>query len=143
MAHTPTVLVLDDDAGVRTSMALLLQVNGYQAVTASTLDEARTLLETTSIQALILDVGLKDGGTGLELLPTYVGTYGHFGALTAAERERPEFDKAPILVLTGGVLAPSEEMLITRKRAFLFYKPEGFDTLVKFLDELTGRDRPH
>jgi two-component system nitrogen regulation response regulator NtrX len=129
MAHTPTVLVLDDDAGVRTSMALLLQVNGYQAVTASTLDEARTLLETTSIQALILDVGLKDGGTGLELLRTI--------------RERPEFDKAPILVLTGGVLAPSEEMLITRKRAFLFYKPEGFDTLVKFLDELTGRDRPH
>jgi DNA-binding response OmpR family regulator len=129
MAHTPTVLVLDDDAGVRTSMALLLQVNGYQAVTASTLDEARTLLETTSIQALILDVGLKDGGTGLELLRTI--------------RERPEFDKAPILVLTGGVLAPSEKMLITRKRAFLFYKPEGFDTLVKFLDELTGRDRPH
>ncbi len=26
---------------------------------------------------------------GLELLPTYVGTYGHFGALTAAERELP------------------------------------------------------
>ena len=24
-----------------------------------------------------------------ELLPTYVGTYGHFGALTAAERELP------------------------------------------------------
>ena len=26
---------------------------------------------------------------GLELLPTYVGTYGHFGTLTAAERELP------------------------------------------------------
>ena len=26
---------------------------------------------------------------GLELLPTYVGTYGHLGALTAAERELP------------------------------------------------------
>lgn len=129
MADTPTVLVLDDDAGVRTSMALLLQVHGYQAVIAATVDEAHTLLATTSIQALILDVGLKDGGTGLELLQTI--------------RERPEFDKAPILVLTGGVVSPSEELLITRKRAFLFYKPEGFDTLVKFLDELTGRDRPH
>jgi len=129
MADIPTVLVLDDDAGVRTSMALLLQLHGYQGVMASTLDEARTLLATTSIHALILDVGLKDGGTGLELLRTI--------------RERPEFDKAPILVLTGGVVSPSEEMLITRSRAFLFYKPEGFDTLVKFLDELTGRDRPH
>jgi DNA-binding response OmpR family regulator len=129
MADNPMVLVLDDEDGVRTSMAQLLRLYGYQAVTASTLEEARTLLATTSIQALILDVGLKGGGTGLDLLCTI--------------RERPEFDKAPILILTGGVLAPSEEMLITKARAFLFYKPEGFDTLVKFLDELTGRDRPH
>ena len=78
---------------------------------------------------MILDVGLKEGGTGLDLLRTI--------------RERPEFDKAPILILTGGVLSPSEEILIKRSRAFLFYKPEGFDTLARFLDELTGRDRPH
>jgi DNA-binding response OmpR family regulator len=129
MADNPTVLVLDDDDGVRASMAQLLQLYGYATVTASTLEEANTLLGTTSIQALILDVGLESGGTGLDLLRTI--------------RERPEFDKAPILILTGGVLAPSEEMLITRSRAFLFYKPEGFDTLVNFLDELTGRDRPH
>jgi DNA-binding response OmpR family regulator len=129
MADTPTVLVLDDDEGVRTSMASLLELYGYGAVTASTLDEARTLLGNTTVQAQILDVVLKEGGTGLDLLRTI--------------RERPEFDKAPILILTGGVLSPSEEILIKRSRAFLFYKPEGFDTLARFLDELTGRDRPH
>ena len=125
----PTVLVLDDEPGVRTSMAQLLQLHGYGAVTAGTLDEARALLGTTSIQALIVDVGLKSGGTGLDLV--------------TAIRENREFDKAPILVLTGGLLTSSEELLITRCRAFLFYKPEGFDTLVRFLDELTGRDTPH
>ena len=129
MTDTPTVLVLDDDEGVRTSRASLLELYGYGAVTASTLDEARTLLGNTSVQALILDVGLKEGGTGLDLLRTI--------------RERPEFEKAPILILTGGVLSPSEEILIKRSRAFLFYTPEGFDTLARFLDELTGRDRPH
>ncbi len=129
MADDPTVLVLDDDIGVRTSMASLLKLHGYEAVTAGSLKEARELLVTTPIQALIVDVGLKDGGTGLELLHTI--------------RERREFDKAPILILTGGILTPAEELLITRNRAFLFYKPEGFDTLVRFLDELTGRDRPH
>ena len=129
MADDPTVLVLDDDVGVRTSMARLLELHGYQAVTAGSLQEARALLGTTSIQALIVDVALKDGGTGLELLQTI--------------RERSEFDKAPVLVLTGGILTPAEELLITRSRAFLFHKPEGFDTLVRFLDELTGRDRPH
>src|SRR5258707_14557776 len=108
MADNPTVLVLDDEEGVRTSMSQLLQLQGYETVMASTLEEARTLLGTTSIHALILDVGLKSGGTGLDLLRTI--------------RERPEFDKAPVLILTGGVLAPSEEMLITRSRAFLFYK---------------------
>lgn len=129
MADTPTVLVLDDDEGVRTTMASLLTVYGYAAVTAATLDEAHALLGHTSIQALILDVGLKGGGTGLDLLREI--------------RERPEFAKAPVLVLTGGVLSPSEEILIKRSRAFIFYKPEGFDTLARFLDDLTGRDRPH
>ena len=56
--------------------------------------------------------------------------------------QRPEFDKAPVLILTGATLSAAEEALITRNRGFLFYKPEGFDTLVRFLDVLTGRDRP-
>ena len=61
---------------------------------------------------------------GLELLPTYVGTYGHFGTLTAAERELPfllgarrdaEFDRVKNtlfwfvhgvgIVLAGGLVA--------------------------------------
>ena len=128
MADTPTVLVLDDDPGVRSSMERLLQVYGYGAVTVSTLDEAQEVLKSTPVQALILDVALQGDGTGLDLLRSI--------------RARPEFDKAPILIFTGGVLSDAEEALITRHRAFLFYKPEGFDTLVNFLDTLTGRDRP-
>jgi DNA-binding response OmpR family regulator len=129
MAASPTVLVLEDEAGARVSMAQLLKLSGYDAVTAGTIEEARALLVTTSIHALIIDVGLKDGGNGLDLLGTI--------------RDRPEFAKAPIIVFTGGLMSPSEELLITKSRAFLFYKPEGFDTLLKFLDELTGRDFPH
>jgi DNA-binding response OmpR family regulator len=125
----PTVLVLDDEAGTRTTMQQLLEVYGYDAVTAATLDEARTLLATSGIAALILDVGLQGNSNGLDLLQTI--------------RQRPEFNKAPILIFTGAVLSQPEETLITRHRAFLFYKPEGFDTLVNFLDTLTGRDRPH
>ena len=33
--------------------------------------------------------------------------------------------------------------MVTRQRAHLFYKPEGFESLVGFLDQLTGRDQPH
>lgn len=110
-------------------MAQLLHAYGYDAMTASTLDEARGVLQTAGVEAVILDVGLQNGGTGLDLLGTI--------------RERPEFRKIPILILTGGILTDDEERLITRHRAFLFYKPEGFDTLVNFLDTLTGRDQAH
>jgi DNA-binding response OmpR family regulator len=129
MAAIPTVLVMDDDPGVRATMERLLRVYGYGAVTAATLDEARALLMTTAVTALILDVGLQAGESGLDLLHTI--------------RERPEFNDAPILIFTGGILSEAEEILVRRHRAFVFHKPEGFDTLVKFLDTLTGRDQPH
>jgi DNA-binding response OmpR family regulator len=129
MAAIPTVLVVDDDAGIRDTMARLLRAYGYCAVTAGSLDEARGLLGSTAIDALILDVGLQAGDNGLDLLTVV--------------RARPEFAKAPILIFTGGVLSDAEHAMVRRHRAFLFHKPEGFDTLIKFLDNLTGRDRPH
>ena len=106
MPENPTVLVLDDETGVRTTMARVLGRYGYDAVTAATLDEARTLLRSRSIQALILDVRLSEAGSGLDLLTTIRG--------------EPAFAKAPVLVFTGTSVTESEQMLITRHRAFLF-----------------------
>ena len=129
MADKPTVLVLDDESGVRTAMARLLGRYGYDAVTAATLAEARAVLQSRPIQALILDVRLQEEGTGLDLLGTI--------------RREAGFQKAPILIFTGSSLTDAGQLFITRHRAFLFYKPEGIDSLVRFLDDLTGRDRPH
>jgi DNA-binding response OmpR family regulator len=123
------VLVLDDDESVRRSMERLLVAYGYGAMTAGNLDEALTTIGEHRVDALILDVRLGHGPTGIDLLQMI--------------RARREFDNAPILILTGGVLSDAEEALITRHRAYLFYKPEGFDTLVKFLDSLTERDQLH
>jgi len=47
------------------------------------------LLSTALVLRRYLGPYLTGIWTGLELLPTYVGTYGHFGVLTAAERELP------------------------------------------------------
>ncbi len=129
MGEKPLVLVLDDDAAVRTAMGRRLQAYGYTAAPAATLDAARAILGTMRIEALILDVNLDAGQSGLELLETI--------------RARQEFDKAPILVFTGSFLSDAEQANIRRHRAFLFRKPEGFDALIKFLDTLTGRDQAH
>src|SRR3954452_11507419 len=100
MAPIPTVLVMDDDAGVRSTMERLLKVYGYGAVTAATLDEARTLLGSTPIEALILDVGLQAGDSGLDLLD--------------AVRAHPVFKRALILIFTGGFLTDAENAMIVR-----------------------------
>ena len=129
MSDNVTVLVLDDEPAVRAAMARLLGRYGYDAATAATLAEARALLRSRSIQALILDVRLQEADSGLDLLGTI--------------RADPGLASVPILIFTGTTLSEADQLFITRHRAFLFEKPEGIDTLVKFLDDLTGRSRPH
>lgn len=124
----PTVLVLDDEPLVRRAMRRFLEVYGYGAVEAATFEEALNLLATTPVFAVILDVRLPGKHTGLDVLSLL--------------RERKELANIPVLVMTGGVVDEDEERLIARHRAHLFYKPEGFDTLLAFLDQITGRDRP-
>ena len=110
-------------------MARMLRVYGYSPLTAANLDEATQVIAEARIDALIVDVRLSDGRTGLDLLHTL--------------RARPELASAPVLVLTGAILSEAEEASITRLRAYLFQKPEGFHTLLKFLDTLTGREQQH
>lgn len=126
---SPIVLVLDDDPAIRDSTGRLLRTYGYSPVTASTLDEATRALRDAHVDALIIDVRLADGTTGLDLLHLI--------------RERPEFARVPVLVFTGAVLSEPEEALITRLRGYLFHKPEGLHALLQFLDTLTGRDQEH
>ncbi len=125
----PQVLVLDDDEAVRRTLGRWLDAYGYRAVEAATFDEAIARLETTpGISAVILDVRLPGGRTGLDVLVDL--------------RRRPGLAHLPVLILTGGTVDDDEAARIARHRAHLFYKPEGFETLLDFLDRLTGRDRP-
>jgi DNA-binding response OmpR family regulator len=123
------VLVLDDEAAVRDMGRRFLQQWGYKSVEAGSIDAAIEVLRTTEVIAAILDVRLQGEHSGLDML--------------AAFRELDEFKTIPILIMTGGVLTEEEEASITKHRAFLFYKPEGFNTIISFLDQLTGRDRSH
>jgi len=124
---TPTVLVMDDEPIVREVARRFLHGSGYGCVEADSVDGALEVLRTTSVIAAMLDMRLPDGRTGLDALTNL--------------RRLPEFRTIPVLIVTGSVLTELEVAAIAKQRAFVFFKPEGFSTIVNFLDRLTGRDR--
>lgn len=126
---SPLVLVLDDEENVRRAMRTYLERHAYKALEASTVDDALQIMRTRTVAAVVFDVRLPGSASGLEALN--------------ALRRLPEMATVPVVIITGGILSEDEERQITRQRAHLIYKPEGFDTIVNFLDQLTGRDYSH
>ena len=61
------LLIIEDNEELAELLARGLQTAGYESDTLSSIEEARSVLETTFYAALILDLGLPDGD-GLELL---------------------------------------------------------------------------
>jgi len=122
----PTVLVLDDEPFVRHAARRFLKGSGYGCVETDSVDGAIALLRTTPVIAAMLDMRLPDGRTGLDVLNDL--------------RQIPEFREIPVLIVTGSILTESEKASIAKLRGFVFFKPEGFSTIVNFLDRLTGRD---
>jgi CheY-like chemotaxis protein len=62
-----SVLVVDDEPGLREVMAIELEMNGYHVLTAPNGREAYELIESNQIDTVISDVRMPDGD-GLELL---------------------------------------------------------------------------
>jgi two-component system nitrogen regulation response regulator NtrX len=62
-----TILVVDDEEEIRTSLSTLLETDGYDVVGAGDLASARRMVSENPPDAVLLDVWLPDGN-GLELL---------------------------------------------------------------------------
>jgi DNA-binding NtrC family response regulator len=62
------ILVIDDEAGIRESLEILLTLEGYRVEMAIDGEEGLAILEKRSYDLVLLDLALP-GQTGLELLP--------------------------------------------------------------------------
>ena len=122
--HNLTVLVLDDEPTVRELLTRFLTAHGYHSAEAGI-----AVMRSTRIGAVVLDVRLPSDGSGLDVLQRL--------------RERPKLQSIPAIILTGGGLTEDEQRLVAHHRAHVFYKPEGLDSLIGFLEQLTGHDQPH
>ena len=125
----PAVLVVDDETAVRSFLRAYLEEADYLVYEATDVDSALTALDEHPVDAVVLDLRMPDprglGRTGLEVLS--------FIRLRAAS------GSLPVLVLTGQPLGAEERDLVSRHRAHLFLKPDGYRKLLQRLDQLTGR----
>jgi len=120
---------MDDEPMIRAAARRFLTASGYDCVEAENVDAAIGAVRTTPVVAAMLDMRLPDGRTGLDVL--------------TGLRQIPEFRDIPVLIVTGSALSDGEVAAIAKQRGFVFFKPEGFSTIVNFLDRLTGRDTSH
>lgn len=103
------VLIIDDDDDVRTNLANLLTNWGCKTFIAATLSEAIDASQkATSIDALLVDYGLRDGITGLDVIQQLYDT------------QLP--NRPPALIITGDVSTQSMTKLNNSKIPYL-HKP--------------------
>jgi DNA-binding NtrC family response regulator len=66
-AYPSSVLIVDDEAGIRTALRANFNRNGWNVETASGVDEATRLLERRDFQLVVSDMRMPDGD-GLEVV---------------------------------------------------------------------------
>lgn len=122
---SPTLLIIEDDPGIRDSLALGLQFEGYRVLASATASDGLSLLKKHPIDALILDI-LLPGADGYSVL---------------AELRQPSsaFCQLPILVLSAlddvedrvrGLLRGADDYLV---------KPFALSELVARIETLLRR----
>ncbi len=71
MSARRRILIIDDEEGVRTSLRLILEDEGYDALDASGPEEALGILEESSFDVVLCDVRMPRR-SGLDLLPDII-----------------------------------------------------------------------
>jgi two-component system nitrogen regulation response regulator GlnG len=71
MTSSATILVVDDDAAIRTVVSQALRRKGYEVATAASLADLRAVLARGNPDVLVTDVVLPDGD-GLDAIPAII-----------------------------------------------------------------------
>jgi DNA-binding response OmpR family regulator len=118
--------VVEDAVAIRNMLEDFLTLYGYDVLIATHPDIAFKRLKQSSatLHAMILDIGLDDNRSGIEVLELM--------------RLDDRFADLPVIVLTGLSLSADEEETIRRNRAHLLYKQEGYEKVFNRLGQIIG-----
>jgi CheY-like chemotaxis protein len=117
----PQILLVEDDPAVRDATRMLLKVEGYRVLTASSLAEAEALVrEHPQLELLITDYHLSNGETGTQVITTL----------------RKSLGRPLKAVLITGDTSSAVEALQRDERLRLARKPIQADELLTLLKSL-------
>ena len=118
---TQTILIIDDDRAVQRSIALALKQAGYLSESASSAEEALSVLRTGTFAAAVQDMNFSRSTSGEE-------------GLSLLERIKSGFPALPVLLITawGSVELAVEGM--KRGAADFLLKPWANEELVRRLE---------
>ncbi|MEM6485663.1 MAG: sigma-54 dependent transcriptional regulator [Pseudomonadota bacterium] len=130
-----TVLVIDDNQGVRTALSVLFSVHDLQCVTASSMEEGLTLLRERSVNLVVQDMNFaEDTTSGKEGIALF-------------HQIREEHPDLPIILLTAWTHLETAVDLVRAGAADYLGKPWDDDKLIATarnlieLQEATERNR--
>lgn len=108
-----TVLVVDDDAGIRSYLTALIQGWGHQVISASNADDALGWLELGGIDIAFCDI-VMPGYNGIWLIEQIVGSYPDTAVViaTGLDRMDPRLTLQPCVA--GYITKPFEPERVAR-----------------------------
>ena len=115
----PRLLVVDDEAPVRSSLARVLSLRGYRVCQAASGREALRLLGSTPCDAMVLDINMPDAN-GIEVMRD----------LRENSPERPS-----IVILTGRATLESAIEAVKAGAADYLIKPASIYAVITAVDE--------
>ncbi|HVH66573.1 MAG TPA: response regulator [Gemmatimonadales bacterium] len=121
MPKLHAVLIVDDDATLRSSLESVLRSVGYHVLSTGDPDAAYRLLGAESVTAVLLDVRL----------PTMSGL-----ALSLAISRRWPRLEGRIALMSGDADAADVRAWVRRNPCTLFRKPFSFQQLARWLDSV-------
>jgi DNA-binding NtrC family response regulator len=117
-----TVLIVEDEFLIRMVLADTLADEGYDVVEAGNVLEAVAVLGHRKIDAVITDIDMPGGLSGLDL----------------ARMMSVKHANVPVIIASGGRLLGSEEL---PGDAVFVPKPYGMSAMASMVDEMTSCDR--
>jgi DNA-binding response OmpR family regulator len=120
-----TILVIDDEANLRHTLALILKRAGYTITTAGDGKEARAHLQTGPFDLIFLDLKMPDMD-GLALLPEI----------------RALYPTLPVLILTAHATLESAIEAVRQGARDYLLKPFDPSQLLKRVEEILAESKP-